>query len=88
MPVVLGGGPSAVLPTLERNAAAYSITGLVLGLGFAVCALSSFVPIFRFGSLSAVAIAIAVGADFVLVPALLGARTNEGPAWAPRERTD
>jgi hypothetical protein len=79
-----GGGPSAVLPTLERNAAAYSITGLVLGLGFAVCALSSFVPIFRFGSLSAVAIAIAVGADFVLVPALLGGKSR-GPAGAPGE---
>ena len=41
-------------------------------MGFAVCALSSFVPIFRFGTLSAVAIAIAVAADFLLVPALLG----------------
>lgn len=71
-PVSQGGGPNAVLAIVEQNAAAYSITGLVLGLGFAVCALSSFVPIFRFGTLSAVAIAIAVAADFLLVPALLG----------------
>jgi len=67
-----GGGPGAVLDTVERNAAAYSTTGLVLTLGFAVCALSSFVPIFRFGTLSAAAIALAVACDFLLVPALLG----------------
>ncbi len=85
-----GGGPSAVLPTVERNAAAYSITGLVLGLGFAVCALSSFAPIFRFGTLSAVAIAIAVGADFVLVPALLGGpgSASRGTERAPREQAE
>jgi predicted RND superfamily exporter protein len=79
-----GGGPGAVLDTVERNAAAYSITGLVLTLGFAVCALSSFVPIFRFGTLSAVAIALAVACDFLLVPALLGGERRragpEGPA--------
>ncbi len=78
-----GGGPTTVLAIVERNAAAYSITGLVLGLGFAVCALSSFVPIFRFGTLSAVAIAIAVGADFLLVPALLGRKATSAQSSAP-----
>lgn len=76
-PVSQGGGPNRVLAIVEQNAAAYSITGLVLGLGFAVCALSSFVPIFRFGTLSAGAIAIAVAADFLLVPALLGGNGRE-----------
>jgi predicted RND superfamily exporter protein len=80
-----GGGPGAVLDTVERNAAAYSITGLVLTLGFAVCALSSFVPIFRFGTLSAAAIALAVACDFLLVPALLGGkRTRAGPGGPAR----
>lgn len=62
----------SLLQAVEKNAAAYSVSGLVLGLGFLVCALSSFAPIRRFGGLSALAIALAVAADFLLVPALLG----------------
>ena len=62
----------SLLQAVEKNAAAYSVSGLVLGLGFLVCALSSFAPILRFGGVSALAIALAVGADFLLVPALLG----------------
>jgi uncharacterized protein len=70
----------AVLGAVEHNAAAYSITGLVLGLGFAVCAISSFAPIQRFGALSALAILLAVLADFLLVPALFG--ESAGPPTA------
>lgn len=66
------GAAGAVLAAVERNAAAYSLTGLVLGLGFAVCAFSSFIPTQRFGALSAFAIVLAVLADFLLVPALFG----------------
>jgi predicted RND superfamily exporter protein len=66
------GSFESLLMTVERNAAAYSASGLILGLGFAVCALSSFAPIRRFGALSALAIVLAVLADFLLVPALLG----------------
>jgi predicted RND superfamily exporter protein len=66
------GSFEALLHAVEKNAAAYSASGLVLGLGFLVCALSDFAPIRRFGGLSALAIALAVSADFLLVPALLG----------------
>jgi uncharacterized protein len=66
------GASGAVLAAVEQNAAAYSLTGLILGLGFAVVAFSSFIPTQRFGALSAFAIVLAVLADFLLVPALLG----------------
>ena len=66
------GAAGAVLAAVEKNAAAYSLTGLILGIGFAVCAFSSFIPTRRFGALSAFAIVLAVLADFLLVPALLG----------------
>jgi predicted RND superfamily exporter protein len=77
------GRSGAVLAAVEANAAAYTITGLALAAGFGVCALSSFAPIARFGGLSAAAIALAVAADFVLVPALFsgpGERASGPPA--------
>lgn len=55
---------------VTANAPAYLITGLVLAAGFGICGWSSFVPIARFGIVSASAIALAVLADFTLVPAL------------------
>jgi predicted RND superfamily exporter protein len=66
------GAFAAVADRIERTAPAYLLTGAILAGGFAVCALSDFEPIARFGALSAVAIAIAVVADLVLVPALFG----------------
>ena len=48
-------------------------TSLILVLGFACCGLSSLVPVSRFGALSALAVAGALVADLVLVPALLAA---------------
>lgn len=62
----------AVAGTLERTAPSYVLTGLILGAGFGVCALSSFAPTSRFGMLSAAAIALAVLGDLFLLPALLG----------------
>ena len=66
------GERRAVTERLEKTAPAFLITGLVLASGFAVCGLSSFAPIARFGLLSVAAIAIAVAADLLLVPALFG----------------
>jgi hypothetical protein len=66
------GGRAAVADRMEKTAPAYLLTGVILCCGFGVCALSDFAPTARFGLLSAVAIAIAVIADFTLVPALFG----------------
>lgn len=67
------GRHEAVAGTLERTAPAYVLTGVVLAVGFGVCALSDFAPTARFGGLSAFAIAMAVVGDLFLLPALLGA---------------
>ena len=66
------GPRGAVADRMEKTAPAYLLTGVILALGFGVCALSDFAPTARFGLLSAVAIVIAVVADFTLVPALFG----------------
>ncbi|MCZ7652422.1 MAG: MMPL family transporter [Thermoanaerobaculia bacterium] len=66
------GGRAAIVRRLERSAPAYLLTGLILCLGFGVCALSEFAPTARFGLLSAAAVALAVVADLLLLPALFG----------------
>ncbi|HSL83915.1 MAG TPA: MMPL family transporter [Thermoanaerobaculia bacterium] len=66
------GRREAVAGTLERTAPAFVLTGAILAAGFGVCALSDFSPTARFGAFSALAIALAVTADLVLLPALLG----------------
>ena len=66
------GSRAAVADRMEKTAPAYLLTGVILACGFGVCALSSFAPTARFGLLSAIAIVIAVVADFTLVPALFG----------------
>ncbi len=70
------GERGAVADRMEKTAPAYLLTGVILALGFGVCALSGFAPTARFGLLSAVAIVIAVAADFTLVPALFGRRAK------------
>lgn len=70
------GERAAVAERMEKTAPAYLLTGVILALGFGVCALSGFAPTARFGLLSAVAIVIAVAADFTLVPALFGRRAK------------
>lgn len=70
------GERAAVADRMEKTAPAYLLTGVILALGFGVCALSGFAPTARFGLLSAVAIVIAVAADFTLVPALFGRRAK------------
>lgn len=66
------GGRAAIVHRLEQSAPAYLLTGLILCLGFGVCALSEFAPTARFGLLSAAAVALAVVADLLLLPALFG----------------
>jgi predicted RND superfamily exporter protein len=66
------GERGAVADRMEKTAPAYLLTGVILASGFGVCALSGFAPTARFGLLSAIAIMIAVLADFTLVPALFG----------------
>lgn len=86
------GKNEAAAEALERTAPAYILTGLILTLGFGVCALSSFAPIARFGVAAAVAIALAVVGDLFLLPALLSAapqstierlRRDEAPRPTP-----
>jgi predicted RND superfamily exporter protein len=66
------GSRAAVADRMEKTAPAYLLTGVILACGFGVCALSGFAPTAHFGLLSAIAIVIAVIADFTLVPALFG----------------
>lgn len=65
------GVREAVAKTLELTTSAYLLTGLILMVGFGVCALSQFAPTARFGGLSAFAIGLAVLGDLFLLPALL-----------------
>jgi len=76
------GAREAVVGKVETAAPAYLLTGAILVAGFGVCAFSAFAPTARFGTLCAVAIALAVAADLTLVPALFGggAQGVERPA--------
>lgn len=67
------GRLEAVAGTLEHTAPAYVLTGIILAIGFGVCAVSDFAPTARFGALSAAAVGLAVAGDLLLLPALLGA---------------
>jgi hypothetical protein len=74
-----GFPPGAAMgEALARSGHALLFTGVVLALGFATLALSEFRPTARFGELTAVTIAVALGAELLLLPALVH-------ALAPRE---
>jgi predicted RND superfamily exporter protein len=64
---------AAMAEALARSGHALLFTGLVLALGFATLALSEFRPTARFGELTAVTIAVALGAELLLLPALVHA---------------
>jgi hypothetical protein len=49
-------------------------TSLVVAAGFASLGLSGFLPVVRFGLLSAFGVAIALGFDAIVLPALVGSR--------------
>lgn len=71
------GRVEASILAIESNAPAFLLTGLTLIAGFGVCAFSDFAPIARFGMLSAGALALALLADFMLLPALLSFGSDE-----------
>jgi predicted RND superfamily exporter protein len=64
------GERAAVAERIERTSPALLLTGGILVAGFAVCGRSGFAPVARFGLLSALAIALAVAAALLLLPAL------------------
>lgn len=69
---------------LGEVAGGHVATSMILSVGFLVPALSELLPVARFGLLSALAIAAALVADLLLVPALLAsAPTNELARLAP-----
>lgn len=72
------GGRRAIVAAVGRNAPAHVATALLLGGGFALFGLSGFVPGARFGMLTAAAIAAALVADLLLIPALLAAAPASG----------
>ncbi len=70
------GAPGAarselVAECLGEVAGGHVTSSLILCLGFAVAAGSALLPVARFGALAALAVAAALVADLVLVPALL-----------------
>lgn len=65
--------PGAAVAALGRGAPALILTTVLLAAGFGVCALSSFLPVARFGALTALGLVAALAADLVLVPPLLAA---------------
>lgn len=84
-----GEAARAAIATLEHTAPAHLLTTAMLAAGFGVCGLAGFVPIARFGALTALALALALVADLLLLPALLagsGARsTAHGSAHRAEE---
>jgi predicted RND superfamily exporter protein len=62
----------AIAITLQKTAPAHILTTLILASGFAVCGLIPFLPVSRMGSLSLIAVLIALGGDLLVIPALLG----------------
>jgi hypothetical protein len=57
--------------SLTEVAGGHVMTSMILCLGFLVPMLSELLPVVRFGMLSALAVAAALAADLLLVPALL-----------------
>jgi hypothetical protein len=68
-----GGPPAAAVRALGRAAPALILTTALLVAGFGVCASSGFLPVARFGGLTALALTAALAADLLLLPAVLGA---------------
>lgn len=66
-----GGRPELVAGCLGEVAGGHVTSSLILCLGFAVAAASELLPVARFGALAALAVAGALAADLLLVPALL-----------------
>jgi hypothetical protein len=67
------GARRAAVAALEHTAAGHLLTTATLAAGFLACGLSGFVPVARFGLLTALALLFALCADLLLVPILLAA---------------
>lgn len=63
--------PALIERSMAEVAGGHVTTSLILCLGFLVPMTSELVPVARFGMLSALAVAAALAADLLLVPALL-----------------
>lgn len=68
--------PDSARRAVGELAGAHTITTAVLAAGFAACAASSFLPVARFGALTALAVVAALVADLWLVPALLAGASD------------
>jgi hypothetical protein len=80
-----GSGP-LIEGSVTEVAGGHVMTSVILCLGFLVPMSSELLPVARFGMLSALAIAAALAADLLLVPALLaGARRRTVALLAPGE---
>jgi hypothetical protein len=79
------GPRRAVVTALERTVPAQVLTSGVLVLGFGICAFAGFLPIARFGALTAAALVAALAADLWLVPVLL-AGASRRPDRRPGRR--
>lgn len=80
-------GDAALAEALGRTGRAVVFTSCVLALGFSVLLLSDFRPTARFGGLTALTVMLALAADLVFLPALLGAATRTTWSAGPRPRT-
>jgi predicted RND superfamily exporter protein len=60
----------AVVNGVVRIGASISVTTVAAAIGFFTLSLSEFIPVAYFGLLSGIAMVMALGADFLLVPAL------------------
>ena len=75
---------AAIARALRRVGAPIIYTTVALALGFLTFAFSSFVPIQNFGRLSSVTMATALGANLVLLPALLATVQDHHPVGPAR----
>jgi predicted RND superfamily exporter protein len=73
---------------VDELARPHIVTSVVLAAGFGVCALSSFLPMTRFGALMALAVLAALAADLWLVPALLAGASEDETARLRPEGAD
>ncbi len=75
-----GSEADPVPAAVSRVAPAQLLTTAVLAVGLLTCGLSDFVPVARFGLLTAAAVAAALAGDWLLLPALLPRSAQSAPS--------
>jgi len=79
------GATRGAIAAVGENAGAHTLSSALLVLGFGVVGFARLVPVARFGTFSAVAILLVLGADLLLVPALLaGSPAARDAPWRTR----